>query len=197
MPLAETELAVFNNFYFLTHTILGQCREFHKNIPEDGSRADWGPVFLHARPVSTSKQQQAASGISDAPTVPATAGANTTTSGVVVGRGVGGTSGGGTAFTSDHLHRGGFQALELIRITNLTPLLWVRVDPHGLYNGRINIFQQDGTRIIWDKNTIGLCTLFNSLWFLLFLQHAWRNNYFMMEMPQDKWKQCEPWRRDL
>merc|ERR1719148_309439 len=27
----------------------GQCREFIKQIPEDGSRAEWGPVFLHAR----------------------------------------------------------------------------------------------------------------------------------------------------
>ncbi len=49
----------------------------------------------------------------------------------------------GTAFTSDHLHKGGFQALELIRVTNLTPLLWIRVDPRGLYNGRFHIFQQD------------------------------------------------------
>jgi hypothetical protein len=33
--------------------------------------------------------------------------------------------------------------LELIRITNLTPLLWVRVDSQGLYNGRLYIYQQD------------------------------------------------------
>ncbi len=30
-----------------------------------------------------------------------------------------------------------------MRITNITPLLWIRVDPHGLYNGKLNIFQQD------------------------------------------------------
>jgi len=119
----------------------GQCREFIKNIPEDGSRAEWGPVFLHARPVSTAKQQQAASGISDAPSATTAAGSATAGSGAVAGGN--GSPSGGTAFTSDHLHRGGFQALELIRITNITPLLWVRVDPHGLYNGRLNIFQQD------------------------------------------------------
>ncbi|KAL7553517.1 hypothetical protein ACHAWF_016790, partial [Thalassiosira exigua] len=149
----------------------GQYREFVKNVPSDGkfstgllvdfdrqiqkvtpsfslrsssvgSRVDWGPIFLHARPVSTAKQQQAASGISDAPATTAAgtaAASGVTASGAVVG----GNNASGTAFTSDHLHRGGFQALELIRITNTTPLLWVRVDPHGLYNGRLSIFQQD------------------------------------------------------
>ena len=102
--------------------------------------------------MSTKKHQQAASGISDAPTVTATADAPATV---------------GTAFTPDHLHRGGFEALELIRITNVTPLLWVRVDPHGLYNGRLNIFQQDGTRILLDlKHAVELqwsCTSVHSL----------------------------------
>jgi len=118
----------------------GQCREFIKNIPEDGSRCEWGPVFLHARPVSTAKQQQAASGISEAPSTTTASGA-AAASGTVAG--ANGSPSSGAAFTSDNLHRGGFQALELIRITNITPLLWVRVDPHGLYNGRLNIFQQD------------------------------------------------------
>ena len=116
----------------------GQCREFIKTIPEDGSRIEWGPVFLHARPVSTAKQQTAASGISEGPATPTAAGSNTTAGGTAVVN-----SSGGGAFTSDQLHRGGFQALELIRITNITPLLWIRVDPHGLYNGRLNICQQD------------------------------------------------------
>lgn len=115
--------------------VSGQCREFIKTIPEDGSRTEWGPIFLHARPVSTTKQQQASSGISEAPAASATS----QTGDAVEG----GNNASGTAFTSDHLHRGGFQALELIRITNLTPLLWIRVDPHGIYNGRIHIFQQD------------------------------------------------------
>jgi len=120
----------------------GQCREFIKTIPGDGSRAEWGPIFLHARSVSTAKQQQAASGISDAPTSGA-AGGGSTAPGGATGVAGGGNISSGTTFTSDLLHKGGFQALELIRLTNTTPLLWVRVDPHGLYNGRLNIFQQD------------------------------------------------------
>ena len=119
----------------------GQCREFIKNIPIDGSRIEWGPIFLHARPVSTVKQQQAASGISEAPTTIATdntaPGVGADHAGSIIN------SGAGMSFTNDQLHKGGFQALELIRITNLTPLLWVRVDSQGLYNGRINCFQQD------------------------------------------------------
>ena len=110
----------------------GQCREFVKTIPDDGSRAEWGPLFLHARPVSTAKQQQSAAGISDAPSSVGNADSTDGTSGART-----------SAFTADHLHRGGFQALELIRITNSTPLLWIRVDPHGLYNGRISIYLQD------------------------------------------------------
>jgi hypothetical protein len=47
------------------------------------------------------------------------------------------------AFNQNLLHKGGYQALELIRLTNRTPLLWVRVDPHGLFDGRIALFQQD------------------------------------------------------
>ena len=110
----------------------GQCREFVKTIPEDGSRVEWGPLFLHARPVSTAKQQQSAAGISDTPST------------VPINPDSSGTSGARTsAFTNDHLHRGGFQALELIRITNSTPLLWIRVDPHGIYNSRIHIYLQD------------------------------------------------------
>jgi len=121
----------------------GQCREFIKTIPEDGSRIEWGPVYLHARPVSTAKQQQAASGISETPSTPtttATSGATNDGSNTAVAGGGNSSSG---AFTNDFLHKGGYQALELIRITNVTPLLWVRVDPHGLYNGRLNICQQD------------------------------------------------------
>jgi len=113
----------------------GQCREFVKAIPEDGSRAEWGPLFLHARPVSTAKQQQSAAGISDAPST-LTTNPESTNSEISGTRST-------SAFTNDHLHRGGFQALELIRITNSTPLLWIRVDPHGLYNGRISIYLQD------------------------------------------------------
>jgi hypothetical protein len=47
------------------------------------------------------------------------------------------------AFDDSLLHRGGYQALELVRFANRTPLLWVRVDPHGIFDGRIALFQQD------------------------------------------------------
>jgi hypothetical protein len=33
------------------------------------------------------------------------------------------------AFSESNIHCSGYQAIELIRLTNLTPLLWVRVDP--------------------------------------------------------------------
>ena len=49
----------------------------------------------------------------------------------------------GSVFTDSNFHGGGFQAIELIRLTNLTPLLWVRVDPFDLYGGRISVFQPD------------------------------------------------------
>lgn len=37
----------------------------------------------------------------------------------------------------------GYQALELGRLTNRTPLLWIRIDPHYHYMGKLNIFQPD------------------------------------------------------
>ena len=49
----------------------------------------------------------------------------------------------GHAFTETDFHAGGYQSIELIRLTNLTPLLWVRVDPAGHYGGRISVFQPD------------------------------------------------------
>jgi len=132
----------------------GQCREFVKTIPEDGSRADWGPILLHNRSVSTVKKQQAASGITDTSTSTATGGsaaADSAGAGTAVNNST-------TAFSKDLLHKGGFQALELIRITNITPLLWVRLDPHGLYNGRLNIMQQDACyaeQLFHDGDAIG------------------------------------------
>ena len=132
----------------------GQCREFVKTIPEDGSRADWGPILLHNRSVSTVKKQQAASGITDTSTSTATGGSAATDS-AGAGTAVNNST---TAFSKDLLHKGGFQALELIRITNITPLLWVRLDPHGLYNGRLNIMQQDACyaeQLFHDGDAIG------------------------------------------
>lgn len=40
----------------------GQCCEYERKLTGDGRREEWGPVFLHARTVTTAKQQNAASG---------------------------------------------------------------------------------------------------------------------------------------
>lgn len=96
----------------------GHFREYVKELSTDGSRRDWGTAFLHAKPVTTSKAQVAAGGEKAGP-------------------------GSGSVFTDAQFHRGGYQAIELIRLTNLTPLLWVRVDPMGLYGGKISVLQPD------------------------------------------------------
>lgn len=96
----------------------GHFREYVKELSTDGSRRDWGTAFLHAKPVTTSKAQVAAGGEKSG-------------------------TGSSSIFTDAQFHRGGYQAIELIRLTNLTPLLWVRVDPMGLYGGRIAVFQPD------------------------------------------------------
>jgi hypothetical protein len=49
----------------------------------------------------------------------------------------------GRAFSAEDFHIGGYQAIELIRLTNLTPLLWVRVDPGNQFGGRFSVFQPD------------------------------------------------------
>lgn len=120
----------------------GQLREFGRSMAADGSRCDWGPIFLHAKPVTTTRQQNAASG------------------GIEGGRGnkksddgdaskTGSTPAGETdsspdaVFSDSLLHNGGYQALELVRLTNKTPLLWVRVDPMGIYGGRVAVVQPD------------------------------------------------------
>jgi hypothetical protein len=124
----------------------GQVREFLRVLRSDGSRADWGPIYLHAKPVTTARQQKAASGLVDsAPRkseaddanidIPQNASQDNKTTVT--------SSTGDTAFDSNQLHTGGYQALELIRLTNRTPLLWLRIDPHGLYDGRVSIFIPD------------------------------------------------------
>ena len=104
----------------------GQFREYVKELSADGSRRDWGGTFLHAKPVTTSKAQTAASGTLEGSKDSSKAGAAMA-----------------SAFTDTEFHVGGYQAIELIRLTNLTPLLWVRVDPMGLYGGRISVFLPD------------------------------------------------------
>jgi len=116
----------------------GSFREYVKELSADGSRRDWGAMFLHAKPVTTQKAQTAASGTiegsssKDAPKSQVRAKAST--------MGAPSTS---DAFTESDFHTGGYQAIELVRLTNLTPLLWVRVDPMGLYGGHISVFQPD------------------------------------------------------
>jgi len=97
-----------------------------KDLTLDGSRRDWGTTHLHAKPVTTPKAQTAASGVIE------TTAAKDKVGGAAKG-----------IFGASIMHGGGYQAIELIRLTNLTPLLWVRVDPNGLYGGRISVFQPD------------------------------------------------------
>ena len=40
----------------------GQCNDYVKSIPNDGSRSDWGPIPLHGDPVTNPKEQNAANG---------------------------------------------------------------------------------------------------------------------------------------
>jgi hypothetical protein len=108
----------------------GQFREYVKELTPDGSRRDWGTTILHAKPVTLPKAQTAASGSIES-----------TGKDAKMPGGPGAASKG--VFSSSIIHGGGYQAIELIRLTNLTPLLWVRVDPMGLYGGRISVFQQD------------------------------------------------------
>ncbi|KAL7555739.1 hypothetical protein ACA910_002244 [Epithemia clementina (nom. ined.)] len=88
----------------------GQFKEYEKDLAVDGSRRDWGSMALHAKPVSTPQVQASASGAIESK----------------------GSKGGsdrmsntGGAFTNSSFHGGGFQAIELVRLTNLTPLLWL------------------------------------------------------------------------
>lgn len=141
----------------------GQCREFVKVIESDGSRSDWGPITLYGDPVASVKSQVAASG-----TIESAQSAKKGASGrtaeeknslevkkkslfgplAIVNK---------TAFDENLLHRGGYQALELIRLTNRTPLLWIRVDPHGVFDGRVALFQQDaclGEQLFHDGDAL-------------------------------------------
>ena len=115
----------------------GSFREYIKDLAADGSRRDWGTTFLHAKPVTTAKAQTAASGTIEQSIVAKDNKAQDammlSLDNPVVG----------SAFTETDFHSGGYQSIELIRLTNLTPLLWVRVDPSGQYGGRISVFQPD------------------------------------------------------
>lgn len=118
----------------------GQFREYVKDLNADGSRRDWGAAFLHAKPVTTAKAQTAASGA-----IESSVKDGTKSSGAGSGVNVPSLDGiaASRAFTETNFHRGGYQGIELIRLTNLTPLLWVRVDPAGMYGGRASVFQPE------------------------------------------------------
>lgn len=120
----------------------GYLREYVKDLSADGSRRDWGSTFLHAKPVSSLKAQMAASGtIEDSSKTKDESMFATHPS----------------TFDDSAFHSGGFQAIELIRLTNLTPLLWVRVDPNGLYGGKIAVFQPDaclGEQLFHDGDAL-------------------------------------------
>lgn len=119
----------------------GALREFVRSMIADGSRYDWGPIALHAKPVTTTRQQNAASG-----GIEGARGSKTPKSSEGNAAGQGSTvasTAPDAVFSESSLHNGGYQALELIRLTNKTPLLWVRVDPMGIYGGRIAIIQPD------------------------------------------------------
>lgn len=127
----------------------GQCRELVRIIETDGSRSDWGPITLYGEPVTTVKKQLAASGTIETAQVSKKASPMGKSQDEVKVFNKSKSLFGDSyvvnhiAFNQNLLHKGGYQALELIRLTNRTPLLWVRVDPHGLFDGRVALFQQD------------------------------------------------------
>jgi hypothetical protein len=120
----------------------GQFREYVKDLNVDGSRRDWGATFLHAKPVTTVKAQTAASGAIEGGSAPKES--DKTQGSWAAGKVPSlQTSLPTKGFNGDNFHIGGYQAIELIRLTNLTPLLWVRVDPGGLFGGSFSVFQPD------------------------------------------------------
>jgi hypothetical protein len=124
----------------------GQLREFVK-VLNNGARADWGPLFLHAKPVTTAKDQSNASGVIEASS--SSKDKKEKASDKVKEKDKQGDKSvlaavaGGKVFNENILHCEGYQAIELVRLTNRSPLLWVRVDPQGLYAGKVSIFQPD------------------------------------------------------
>ena len=123
----------------------GQFREFVKDLNIDGSRRDWGSLTLHARPVTLPKAQTAASGVleNEYRSTMQSSDSNKDDPSSALKSPLGIKGSGGGAFTESNIHKGGYQAIELIRVTNLTPLLWVRVDPMLLYGGKISVIQPD------------------------------------------------------
>jgi hypothetical protein len=126
----------------------GQLREFVK-VLNNGARSDWGPIFLHAKPVTTAKDQSNASGIIETTSLAKEkkekGDDKQTEKDGKLEKSILTSVGDGKVFNDNILHVDGFQALELVRLTNRTPLLWIRVDPHGQFGGKISIFQPDAS----------------------------------------------------
>ena len=79
----------------------GECREYVREISSDGSRSNWGPIFLTSNEVTTAKGQAAASGTIE-----------TSSSGKKSdGKAKAGVASGEkiSAFNADQLHNGGYQ----------------------------------------------------------------------------------------
>ncbi len=157
------------------------CREFIRNLNLNSALCQWGPIVLYSNPVTSAKAQLAAFGHAamdgTGPSKSALASPNASNK-------VGNSNKAGTSstsesilnskahvketnvfkqraygvFTDNMLHLGGYQALELVRLTNRTPLLWCAMDPGGFYGGRIAISQPDacwGEMLFHDVNASG------------------------------------------
>lgn len=158
------------------------CREFVRTLNLNSALCQWGPIVLYSNPVTSAKAQLAAIGHTGmdgtGPSTSISSGANasnkvgtTNKAGPTAASGESNLSYKASAketvlskqkaygvFTDNMLHLGGYQALELVRLTNRTPLLWCTMDPSGFYGGRIAISQPDacwGEMLFHDVNASG------------------------------------------
>jgi hypothetical protein len=129
------------------------CREFVRTLNVNGSLSQWGPIFLHSKSVTSAKAQLASSGSLEG---------GGSTKKTKKGRSSTGPTEpeylGGNTFTPNMVHAGGYQSLELVRLTNRTPLLWCKIDPAGIYGGRIAMNQPDacwGEMLFHDGDACG------------------------------------------
>ena len=145
------------------------CREFARTLNLNGGLCQWGPIFLHSKSVTSAKAQLAAIGSMDRGGSTSTSKTGKSLAGeksfassknaegnVPTGSSV--PSRAYSIFTDNIIHSGGYQALELVRLTNRTPLLWCTIDPAGLYGARIAMNQPDacwGEMLFHDVNASG------------------------------------------
>jgi hypothetical protein len=157
------------------------CREFIRNLNLNSALCQWGPFVLYSNPVTSAKAQLAAFGHA---AIDGTGPGKSAVASPNASNKVGTSNKAGTnstsesmlnsnahaketnvfkqraygVFTDNMLHLGGYQALELVRLTNRTPLLWCAMDPGGFYGGRIAISQPDacwGEMLFHDVNASG------------------------------------------